>query len=128
MTDLNARMEAGAAQAKALRAQAAAEGLEFQAYLPPEVADWVLGLIEAGLFREPSEAIRALLRRQIELWAHKDLHDELLKRMFSAAMDDPTSLLNDVIAEWRARSSPPGPPQWQNSDGRVDRSEKAPER
>jgi antitoxin ParD1/3/4 len=45
------------AQAKALRVQAEKGGLRFSAYLPPGLADWLLGLIEKGTFHDPSEAV-----------------------------------------------------------------------
>jgi len=40
------------AQARALREQAAKGGLRFEAYLPPDLAEWLLGLIERGIFVE----------------------------------------------------------------------------
>jgi hypothetical protein len=44
------------AQAKALRVQAEKGGLRFSTYLPPGLADWLLGLNEKGTFHDPSAA------------------------------------------------------------------------
>src|SRR3546814_10318758 len=44
-------------QAKALREQARAGGLRFEAYLPPALADWLLERIERGTFADPGEAV-----------------------------------------------------------------------
>jgi hypothetical protein len=43
-------------QAKALREQARAGGLRFEAYLPPDLAEWLLDQIGRGVFVDPSEA------------------------------------------------------------------------
>src|SRR3546814_11601368 len=42
-------------QAKALREQARAGGLRFEAYLTGDQADWLLERIERGMFADPSE-------------------------------------------------------------------------
>src|SRR3546814_8489822 len=44
-------------QAKALREQARAGGLRFEAYLTGDQADWLLERIERGMFADPSEAV-----------------------------------------------------------------------
>ena len=76
-------------QAKALREQARAGGLRFEAYLPPDMADWLLERVERGMFVDPSEAVFAIVKNFIELEPHRDLRDELLRRMLQAAIDDP---------------------------------------
>jgi len=60
-----------AAQAKALREQARAGGLRFEAYLPPALADWLLVHSERGTFRYPtfrypSEAVFERLWKSLE--------------------------------------------------------------
>ena len=77
------------AQATALRDQARAGGLRFEAYLPPDLADWLLVHIARGTFRDPSEAVFVMLGEQEELEAHLDLRDELLRRGVQAAIDGP---------------------------------------
>jgi antitoxin ParD1/3/4 len=78
-----------AAQAKALRTQAEKGGLRFSAYLPPGLADWLLGLVEKGIFHDPSEAVFVILGEHRDLEPHADLRRELLSRTLQAAMDDP---------------------------------------
>jgi antitoxin ParD1/3/4 len=56
-----AERNAGAAHATALKAQAAAGGLRFEAYLPPDMAVWLLELIEQGTFKDPDEAAFVML-------------------------------------------------------------------
>jgi antitoxin ParD1/3/4 len=77
------------AQAKALREQAKKGGLRFDAYVPPQLADWLLDLIERGVFSSPSEAAFVILGEHRELEPHADLRGELLKRILQASIDDP---------------------------------------
>jgi hypothetical protein len=77
------------AQAKALREQACAGGLRFEAYLPPGPAEWLLDLIARGVFTDPSEAVFVMLGKQQELEPHADLREELLRRSCQEALDDP---------------------------------------
>jgi antitoxin ParD1/3/4 len=85
-----AKMRASSiAQAKALRKQAKKGGLRFNAYVPPRLAAWLLGLIEQGVFMDPSEAVFVILEEHRELEPHKDLRQELLKRLLQSAIDDP---------------------------------------
>lgn len=64
------------AQAKALREQARAGGLRFEAYLPGSMADWLLAQIERGRFADPSEAVFLIVQNFIEMEPHRDLQDE----------------------------------------------------
>ena len=77
------------AQAQALRKRAAKGGLRFEAYLPPQLAEWLLERIEKGVFLDPSEAAFVLFGENEELEPHKDLRQELLRRRLKAAIDDP---------------------------------------
>lgn len=77
------------AQAKALRKQAQKGGLRFDAYLPPELADWLLDLIERAIFSSPSEAVFVILGEHRELEPHADLRRELLERILQSSIDDP---------------------------------------
>jgi len=76
-------------QAKALREQARAGGLRFEAYLPGSMADWLLAQIERGRFADPSEAVFLIVQNFIEMEPHRDLQDELLRRILQARIDDP---------------------------------------
>ena len=79
-------------QAKALREQARAGGLRFEAYLTKDQADWLLEQIERGRFADPSEAVFLTVQNFIEMEPHGDLRDELLRR---------ADLLHLAAAEWR---------------------------
>src|SRR3546814_5529942 len=67
-------------QAAALRDQARAGGLRFEAYLTKDQADWLLEQIERGRFADPSEAVFLNVQNFIEMEPHGDLRDELLDR------------------------------------------------
>lgn len=98
-------------QAKALRKQAKKGGLRFEAYLPPQLADWLLGLIEQGTFLDPSEAVFVILGEHEELEPHADLRKELLKRRLQSAMDDPRPGISaeDLDKKMRAMFDKPRP-------------------
>jgi antitoxin ParD1/3/4 len=72
------------AQAKALRVQAEKGGLRFSAYLPPGLADWLLGLIEKGTFHDPNEAVFVILGEHQDLESHTDLWREILARSWQS--------------------------------------------
>lgn len=74
------------AQAKALRAQARAGGLRFEAYLPGDMADWLLERVEQGHFVDPSEAVFAIVKNFIDMEPHRDLRDELLRRILDESV------------------------------------------
>ena len=76
-------------QAGRLRDRAAVGGLKFEAYLPPDLAEWLLDRIQQGKFIDPSEATFVLLGKARDLEPHADLRNELLKRCIQAAIDDP---------------------------------------
>jgi len=99
------------AQARALREQAGKGGLRFEAYLPPELADWLLDQIERGIFADPSEAVFVILGEHRELEPHADLREELLRRTVQAAMDDPRPSLsgNEVETQLRELADTPLP-------------------
>ncbi len=69
-----------------LRAQARAGGLRFEAYAPPDLADWLLGLIEAGVYADPAEAVFAILREHQDLVQHPDLRQAVLRRSLEEAI------------------------------------------
>lgn len=84
-----AERKTGAIHAAALKAQAAAGGLRFEAYLPSDMAVWLLGLIERGTFKDPSEAVFVMMGEQQELVTYPDLRGELLRRTVEDAANDP---------------------------------------
>jgi len=108
------------AQAKALKDKALKGGLRFDAYLPPGLAEWLLGLIEQGVFVDPSEAVFVILGEHKDLEPHADLRRELLKRVLQAAMDDPRPSipLEEVMERLRklAAEPRPEPAEWRSAD------------
>lgn len=44
-------------RARLLRKQASEGGLKFETYLPAALAEWVLDMVEKGIFRDPAEAV-----------------------------------------------------------------------
>jgi Arc/MetJ-type ribon-helix-helix transcriptional regulator len=107
------------AQARALREQARAGGLRFDAYLPPALADWLLDLIERGVFADPSEAVFVILGEHRDLEPHGELRRELLKRTLTIAADDPRRAIpaEEVLDDLRRLSiaSRPEPAIWRRS-------------
>ena len=99
------------AQAKALRDQARAGGLRFEAYLTGDQADWLLERVEQGLFHDPSEAVFAIVQNFRELEPHRDLRDALLGRMLDAASADLESArpADEVFDELRRELAAPRP-------------------
>jgi antitoxin ParD1/3/4 len=99
------------AQARALRQQAGKGGLRFEAYLPPDLAEWLLDLIERGVFADPSEAVFVILGEHRDQEPHADLRHELLQRSCQAAMNDPRPSLSDDEVEmyFRELSADPLP-------------------
>ncbi len=84
-----------------MREQASKGGLRFESYLPPGLAEWVLDLVECGLFTDPSEAVFVFLREQKDLEPHADLRQEILSRSIEAALNDPRlSIPGEEVREW----------------------------
>ena len=112
-------------QARALRAQAEADGLRFEAYLPSGLATWILDKIACGVFTSPSEAVFVMLGEQQELEPHADLRQEALRRILQAAMDDPRPGIpaDKVMRQFRQKLEEPQPePAIWPPRRRLDRS------
>ena len=107
-------------QAQALRDQARAGGLRFEAYLPGSLADWLLAHVEKGHFIDPSEAVFVMVGLFRDLEPHQDLRDELLRRKLQAAMDDPRPPrpAHEVFNALECRYAKPLPPlaRWRRDD------------
>ncbi|MBO9100772.1 hypothetical protein J5287_22150 [Rhizobium sp. K1/93] len=93
----------------------------FEAYLPPDLAVWLLDRIERGAFVDPSEATFVLLGEARDLEPHVDLRNELLKRVIQAAIDDPRPGIpvEDVMESLRKKfENPlPEPAKWERRSG-----------
>jgi Arc/MetJ-type ribon-helix-helix transcriptional regulator len=103
-------------QAQALRDQARAGGLRFEAYLPGSLADWLLEQVENGHFADPAEAVFVMVGLFRDLEPHQDLRDELLRRKLQGAIDDPrpskpASEVFDALERRYAEPLPP-PARW----------------
>jgi antitoxin ParD1/3/4 len=107
------------AEARALRGQSGKGGLCFEAYLPPDLAEWLLGLIERGVFADPSEAVFVILGEHRDLEPHDDLRRELLSHLCQAAIDDPRpSLSGDDLEKYfrdLSAASRPAPAVWRKA-------------
>ncbi len=87
------------AQARALRDQARAGGLRFEAYLPPRLAEWLLAHIEHGTFRDPSEAAFVMLGEQQELEFHPGAPAEEVFERLRKSFEEPLP----APAVWRIK-------------------------
>ena len=77
------------AQAHALRERVGTGGLRFEAYLPSDLALWVLDMVERGTFTDPSEAVFVFMGQAQELDPHHDLRRELFRRRIETAREGP---------------------------------------
>lgn len=79
---------------------------------PPDLALWLLRLIETGVFKDPSEAVFVMLGEQQDLEAYPGLRRELLRRTLEAAENDPRPPipLTTAMAEMEALLAAPRPP------------------
>ena len=84
-----AERESDIAHARSLREQARKGGLRFEVFLPSSLAEWLLDLVEEGVFTDPGEAAFVILGEYRDLEPHADLREEILRRTLQAAMDDP---------------------------------------
>jgi hypothetical protein len=104
---------AGAAQVRVFREQSREGGLHLDPYRPPDLAGWLLGLIEHGAFNDPSEVtLFVTLGEQREMEPHSDLRQELLRRSIQAAIDDPRPCLPHEAAAEEIMASLAAPAVW----------------
>ncbi|HEY0329858.1 MAG TPA: hypothetical protein VGC77_12245 [Rhodopseudomonas sp.] len=110
---------AAVTQAKSLKEQASVGGLRFELYLPPDLAEWLLGLVESGTFDSPAEAAFSLLSEAKDLAPHKDLRQEILRRSIERTLNDsrPSIPFEEVMNGLRKmmRAPPPEPAVWKTS-------------
>ena len=97
-------------QVRALREQVRTGGLKFEAYLTPDLALWVLDMVEKGLFIDPSEAVFILVQEAKELAPHEDLRRELLGRSLDEARKGPYSTAEEVMERLERRRAEITPP------------------
>ncbi len=114
-----AERAADIAQAEGLKEQARVGGLRFEAYLPPDLAAWVLDLVTRGVFADPAEAVFAMLSEFRALARHTDLRNEATRRSIQAALDDDRpGVSGDAVFDRLERAleeSPPEPAVWRDA-------------
>jgi len=97
-------------QARALREQVGTSGLKFEAFLPTDIAQWVLGLVENGVFLDPAEAVFVFMGQAKDLEPHDDLIMEILKRSLDKAAKVPYYPHDEVEAKLEERAKDKGKP------------------
>lgn len=88
-------------QARSLKEQAKTGGLKFEAYLPSSLAEWVLDMVEDGVFLDPSEAIFVYMGQAKDIEPHDDLKEEILRRRIQQGIDSAKSGKTYTIDEVR---------------------------
>ena len=104
-------------QAKALRERAARDGIRFDAYLPPSIAEWVLDRIIAGDFVDPSEVAFYAVKELQELSDHPSVREAFLKARIEEAVASAeagnTFTGEEVLARLEERAAQmQEPPRW----------------
>ena len=99
-----------------LRKQIAAAGLRFEAYLPSDLALWVIELVELGVFASPSEAVFVAMQTFQELERYPDVKKELLSSMFAEAEQGKSIPHEKVMVELeKMKSQSNEPAVWDQS-------------
>ncbi len=75
-------------QAKRLKEQARSDGLKFETYLTPDLAEWVLDMVEQGIFIDPGEAVFVFMCEAKDIEPYDDIKSEILKRRLEASLKD----------------------------------------
>ncbi len=75
-------------QAAYLKAQAKTGGLKFETYLPPDIAVWVLDMVEQGVFIDPGEAVFVFMQQARDIDQHDDLKRDILKKRVEQGISD----------------------------------------
>lgn len=84
-------------QAQDLKAQAARNGLTFEAFLPPSLAVQLLNAIADGAFRDPSEFVFVAAKTFFAVENHPDLKRELLKQQVQAGLNSGPGLSTEAL-------------------------------
>jgi Arc/MetJ-type ribon-helix-helix transcriptional regulator len=101
--------------------QVAADGLRFEAYLPPSLASWVIELVEQGVIHSPSEAVFVAMQAFEDLDRHPEVKTELLRAVIAHASKEAKEgkyyTTEEVMAKIKQRKSQPQsePAVWDRS-------------
>ena len=110
---------------EAFHQQVSSGGLRFEAYLPPSLATWVVGLVEQGVFHSPSEAVFVAMQTFEDLEHHPEVKEALLRGILTQAskeVEKGKGIPHEAVtAEFAAlnRRPLPEPAVWKRS---MDRS------
>jgi hypothetical protein len=74
-------------QARLLKEGARTGGMKFEAYLTPDLAEWVLDMVEQGDFTDPSEAVFVFMGQAKDIDEHQDLKQEVFKRRIAQGIE-----------------------------------------
>jgi len=108
-------------QARDLRKKTETGGLRFEAYLTPNLALWVLDMVEKGEFIDPCEAVFVFMQQAKELDPHDDLKKELLSRRLKSAEDGPYYTMEEVKARHHELAKKQTPSAyWEKIDNNRD--------
>lgn len=83
-------------QVQSLKQQSQTGGLEFRAYLPPRLAEWVLDMVGKGIFVDPSEAVFVFMGQAKDIEPHEDIKREILRRRLEQAENRKTYTSEEV--------------------------------
>jgi antitoxin ParD1/3/4 len=75
-------------QARLLKEGARTGGLKFEAYLTPDIAEWVLDMVEQGDFIDPSEAVFVFMGQAKDIEPHQDLKEEIFRRRIAKGIEE----------------------------------------
>lgn len=76
------------AQAQSLRKQVRTGGLKFEAYLTPDLAEWILDMVENGTFIDPSAAVFEFMQQAHDIAPYDDLKGKILRRRLDQGIQD----------------------------------------
>lgn len=110
-------------QARQLKEMAQKGGLRFEAYLPPDLAIWVLDQMERVDFVDPSELVFTVLQQAGDIDADEFLQSQILRARIEQGMSDgrdkKTCSWEDVEKRIAARRETIGEPAyWTRIDNR----------
>jgi hypothetical protein len=88
-----------------IRAHIRAEGIEFRVFLPSDLADWLRGQVEVGVYSDVKEAAFVAFQELRDLSEHPAVRAQLLCAVIRSRLDevDATPVVSASIEEVRAR-------------------------
>ncbi len=90
-------------QVKSLKKQVCKGGLRFEAYLTADLAEWILDMVENGVFVDPSEAVFVFMQQAKDIAPYDDLKEEILRRRIDQGLKDVDERRTSSMEEVRER-------------------------